>query len=107
MLSRRLRMRDIDIIVDEILEYCEKEQNYSYVEMREYARINNLDWCSAFRRKNSGLFLSEYFKGARRELREKGIHQPTLRESMDKIDRQRESQQDSSLSNSYMPDERM
>lgn len=100
-------MRDIEIIVGEILEYCEKEQNYSYVELREYARINNLDWCSAFRRKNSGILLSECFKGARRELREKGIHQPTLRESMDKIIKQRESQQDYSLSNSYMPDERM
>ena len=55
-------MCDINIIVDEILEYCEKEQNYSYVEMREYARINNLDWCSAFRRKNSGLFCLNILK---------------------------------------------
>jgi len=67
-------MLDIAIIVKEIIEYCDKEQNYSYVELREYAEKCNSDWSSALRNKNARMAISEYLKSKRRDLKKKGFN---------------------------------
>ena len=78
-------MQDVEILVKEIIEYCDKEQNYSYVELREYAKREKSDWSGVLNNKNTRMIISEYLKGMRKELKKKGIHQPTLEESLNKI----------------------
>jgi hypothetical protein len=81
-------MRDIATIVEEIIEYCNKEQNYSYLELREYAIKNKLDWSWALSNKNARMAISEYLKGKRKKLKSIGIQQHTLEESLNKLYKQ-------------------
>ena len=67
------------------MEYCEKEQNYSYVELIDYARKNKSDWIITLKNKNARMVISEYLKSERRKQKKEGIQQPTLKESLDKI----------------------
>ena len=68
----------------EMMKYCEVNQNYSYVELRNYAMKNNPEWTETLRKKNPRMTIDEYLKSARREARKRGFEVPTLMESLDK-----------------------
>ncbi len=78
-------MRDVAEIVKEIIDYCEREQNYSYVELRKFANNNEPEWASVLRKKYPRMAVSEYLKSKRKKLKENGIKQPTLKESLNKV----------------------
>ncbi len=82
---------DLVRIYREIKHFAKEEKNYSYIEIKEYARLNNPEWYDALQ--HSGKLkeiLSPYLKSARRQQRLNGEKPRTLKESIDKIIEERD-----------------
>lgn len=77
-------MSNIDL-VKEIIDHCEKEQNFSYYELEAYIYDNKLDWLIALKDRKSRSVISTYLKSRNRQLRKAGVKVPKLAESVEKI----------------------
>ena len=74
--------------VAEMVEYCREFQNYSYYELKQYAFDNRSDWYAVLCKKNYRMTISEYLKSCRQECKRNGISQPTLYESLKRIEKE-------------------
>lgn len=82
---------DLIRIYREIKRYAKEENNYSFIEIKEHARLNNPEWYDALQ--HSGklkAILSPYLNSARRQQRLNGEKPRTLKESIDKIIEERD-----------------
>jgi hypothetical protein len=70
----------------EMMDFCKERQNYSYYELKHYAIKNRPDWVEVLNKKRARSCIAEYLRSARRVCKKNGIQQPTLMESMSKID---------------------
>ncbi|MCD8327241.1 MAG: hypothetical protein LUC90_11370 [Lachnospiraceae bacterium] len=50
----------------EIRAYCDKEANYSYYDMKEYALRNKPEWVDFLKNRNNARFIAETLKSAKR-----------------------------------------
>jgi hypothetical protein len=73
-------------LLSEMMDFCKERQNYSYYELKHYAIKNRPDWVEVLNKKNTRSCIAEYLRSARRKCRKNGIPQPTLMESISKID---------------------
>ena len=58
-------------IFDEIIDYCDSEQNYSYYDMMTYACKAKPDWVEAIRDKKFRKSVSMYLKSRKRTMKTK------------------------------------
>ena len=73
---------DYTSILKEIVDYCDKEQNYSYYDMKAYAYENKPEWIDALRYVKFRLFVADFLKSAQRKSGNK--YKNSIRDSIEK-----------------------
>jgi macrodomain Ter protein organizer (MatP/YcbG family) len=82
---------DLMRLIREIKDYVNSSENYSYVELEEYARLNNQEWYDALKHSRTLRgHIANYLQGARRKQIYNGEHPRTRLQSVDKIIKERE-----------------
>ena len=86
-----LNKEDLTRIFKEIRLFVKAENNYSYIELKDYALKNNAEWYDALEHSAElRNLLSSYLKSARRQQVNFGQKPRTLKESFDKIIEERD-----------------
>lgn len=75
---------EYDELLKDLIDYVEENKQFSYYELKAYARNEKQEWMPLFNNRKTRLVVSEYLRKTREELRNEGVKLPTLYESIKK-----------------------